>query len=104
MKNIIIILILVAAGWFLISRFAPDTLKPSKTIINAGASLKNDEDRAKDAANIANKVTIQNAVNSFKMAENKYPSSLQDLVEKKYLDRIPSGEWKYNAETGEVSQ
>ena len=104
MRNAIIAIVLLALGIFLIARFAPNTFKPGTSIVKAGNDLKASEDKAKETGDLANRVTLQNAVNSFKMSESRYPSNLQELIDKKYIDRMPAGDWKYNPETGEVGE
>ena len=104
MKNLIIIVAIAIAGWFIVQKFMPQLLKPSGTIINAGNSLKNDEDRAKAAAVTANKAVIQGAILQYRGMQGTNPATLQDLVDKKYLGSIPEGDWKYNPETGELGE
>ena len=104
MKKILIIVIIAVAGWFVVQKFMPQLLKPSSTIINAGNSLKNDEDRAKAAAVTADRAIIQSAILQYRGMQGSNPATLQDLVDKKYLGSIPAGDWKYNAETGELGE
>jgi competence protein ComGC len=104
MKKLLIILIVAAVGWFIVRTYMPGLLKPSKTILEAGNGLKSDEDRAKEAAITANLAVLQSAIVQYKGTQGTNPASLQDLVDKKYIQSIPAGDWKYNAQTGELDR
>lgn len=101
MKNIIIILVVVVAGWFIIKQFAPQG-KPDDAITKYGNTMKQSEEKALDASAAANAAILQGAVNSFKGTHGRYPENLQELVEKGFMPRVPSGDFTYDAENGVV--
>ena len=101
MKNLIIILIIAVAAWFIIKQAAPKG-KPDDAITKYGNSLKRDEDKAKDAAITANTAVLQGSVNSFKASNGRFPDNLQELVDKGFIQNVPSGDFTYDAQTGVV--
>jgi ABC-type microcin C transport system permease subunit YejB len=101
MKNLIIVLIIVVAGWFIVKQIAPKA-KPDDVITKYGNTLKTDEDKAKAAAFTADAAILQGAVNSYRASNGKAPESLQELVEKGFLSHIPPGDFTYDAGTGAV--
>ncbi len=101
MKNLIIILIIVVAGWFIIKQIAPKG-KPDDAITKYGNTLKNDEDKAKAAAATADVAILQGAVTSYRASNGKFPDTLQELVDKGFLSHMPSGDFTYDAGTGAV--
>ena len=101
MKNIIIVLVIVIAGVFLIKQFAPKG-KPDDAITKYGGSLKQSEEKAEAAAVTANTAILQGAVNSFKGSHGRFPDNLQELVDKGFMQRIPSGDFSYDSENGVV--
>lgn len=101
MKNIIIILVLVVAGWFMIKQFSPKG-KPDDAITKYGNTMKESEEKAETAAITANAAVLQGAVNSFKGSHGRYPENLQELVDKGFMQRVPSGDFTYDSETGVV--
>ncbi len=104
MKKFVVILVLILAGWFVYTKFAPKETKENNAVISYADNLKTSEEKASAAKNTADVAVLQNAVNSFKGAEGRYPATLQELVEKNYIGRVPSGDYKYDALSGSVSE
>ncbi|MCM8777644.1 MAG: hypothetical protein NC905_05225 [Candidatus Omnitrophica bacterium] len=50
---------------------------------------------------------LKNKINTFQVQEGRYPYSLNELVEKKYIDRLPEPpkgmSFRYDPSTGNVS-
>jgi|ERR1035437_1121283 ABC-type microcin C transport system permease subunit YejB len=101
MKNLIVILIIAVAAWFIIKQAVPKG-KPDDAITKYGNSLKHDEDMAKDSAMTANTAVLQGAVNSFRASNGKFPDNLQELVDKGFMQSVPAGDYTYDAQTGVV--
>ena len=94
------IILIIAAGilafvWFLkacsVQKVFEET-PPVQYIKN----MPNKADRAKESAQSANRVIMINAINIYRSQEGEYPASLNDLVNKGYLQGIPQGEWNYD--------
>ena len=56
---------------------------------------------AREKVGQANVETVKAAVNRFKAEQGRLPSSLQEMVDKGYLDSVPGG-LTYDSATGEV--
>jgi hypothetical protein len=100
MKNIIIALIAVLIAWFAYTQIK-DQKKPDNTATKYAEGLKSSEEKAKDAADTANLAIIRSAITQFRGSQGRYPDSLQELISKGYIDRVPDS-IIYDKETGEV--
>ncbi len=49
---------------------------------------------AKRGASRSSLTTVQSSIEQFHLEKNRYPSSLQELVEMKYLQKYPRDGWK----------
>ncbi len=101
MRNIVIVIIVVLIAWVAYTNYMPKE-KPKNAVTDYAANLKSSEEKAEAAKTLANTVIIKNAISSFRNSQNRYPDSLQELVTKGFLDRIPSGDYKYDKNTGEL--
>lgn len=66
------------------------------------ATAKTTELRAEHAANTAKLVELKTAVQTYHQAQEKWPASLDAVVEAGYINRIPDG-MNYDPATGEVT-
>jgi hypothetical protein len=79
-------------------------VKPEPLI--TGDELRAPIRKAEDAVHKANLNILKTSIEIFRQHERRYPVSLRELVEKKYLSRIPDpGEkdWEYNPSDGSVN-
>jgi hypothetical protein len=99
-KFLLMIALIVGGCYWLITSVMHQTPANDTPTAYVGA-LKNDENKAQDAAATANVQSVQEAVNKYKTMKNENPASLQDLVPD-YIDHIPGG-LQYDSGTGIVS-
>lgn len=99
MKNAVIILVLVLAGWFVINRMNTQPQKPDNTVTQYADNLEQSEKSAVEAAAAANLAVARAALSRFKNSEGRIPSSAEEMVELNYLDRIPQ-HVKYDTKSG----
>lgn len=103
MKNIIIAVIAIAIGFFTYKVLKEGaSKKPDNAATQYADTLKKDREKAQDAADMAKLEVVRGAITSFNSAQNRLPSSLAELVEKGYLESVPS-RMNYDPSTGQVS-
>jgi hypothetical protein len=101
MRNFLIVLVIALIGWIIFAKFIKPVkvaVMPTPTVPYAGKVMIDKANAAKTASNIEQ---VNTAVRSFYATEARNPSSLQELVEKQYMDRIPAGV-NYDPSTGRV--
>jgi hypothetical protein len=100
MKKLLVLAVLVLAGWGVYKWM--ETLHVEKVMgpdqVKEGEKLKAMAERAVGKADMG---VVREAVAKFRSAENRFPSSLQEAVDKGYLDKVPAGV-TYDPATGEV--
>ena len=101
MKNIIIVIIIILAGWFAWTMMKPGQ-KPDNAVTRRAGALKESKEKAKTARDTANKTVVKSAISMFHIKEKRYPKSLNELVEKGYLPNVPKGVFEYDPETGKM--
>jgi type VI protein secretion system component VasK len=101
MRNLIIIAAVIIAAWFIYSNYMPKE-KPNNVVTQYADNLKTSVDKAEDAKKTANLAIVRDAITQFKSSENRNPESLQELVQKGFLSSIPSGNYDYDKNTGEI--
>jgi hypothetical protein len=104
MRVFSIIGLLFGAG--LLAYFAMTQVNASKASASAGdaasaSALARSVDKAKQAVALENVESVRRAVNMFKAQENRLPESLEQLVAKGMLSKVPEG-LTYDPSTGEV--
>ena len=77
---------------------AKGPLNPGTQLVNGRTAI----DAAKRATSKEVVDGVQQAVNGFHAAEGRFPATLQELVEKKYIEAVPGGV-TYDPATGTVS-
>jgi hypothetical protein len=77
---------------------AKGPMNPATQLVNGRTAI----DAAKRVTGREVVDSVQRAVNGFRDAEGRFPSSLQELVEKKYIEAVPGGV-TYDPATGAVS-
>lgn len=107
MKKLLIIALFVGGGYGFYRWLNSSTADMIANAAKDGTSTalekgKAAEDAAAAQVNAAKVSSVQEAVNGFKAAEGRWPSSLQELVDRKLIDGIPAGV-VYDASTGKVS-
>ncbi len=81
-----------------------DELTPMNAVEKYGGVMGNalKKSKAMDA-----ELYLKNKINTFQIQEGRYPSSLDELVEKKYLEKLPEPPrgmvFQYDPSTGKVS-
>ena len=100
MKNLAIAAVIGLLIWAAISFFKTEK-KPDNALIKYTEGLKSSEEKAAEAKDIANLAIIRSAISQFRGSEGRYPDSLQELVSKNFMDRVPQG-INYDKETGTV--
>ena len=101
MKNLIIVILIGLAGWFVFVKFVKRE-KPDNAATQYANNLKTSINKAEAASIIAKKAGLKGAISRFRAKEGRFPDSLDELVEKRYLSRLPSGDFDYDSETGQV--
>ena len=101
MKNIIIVIIVLAMGWFAWQMLKPEQETDNVVTQRAGI-LKESREKAQSARDTANKTVVKSAIKMFHAREKTYPENLQELVEKGYLPNVPKGVFEYDPETGKL--
>ena len=100
MKKLLFLAVVVVVGWALYrymgalhveKAFGTDQFKQ-------GEKAKLAAERAVAKADLG---VLTEAVAKFRATENRFPSSLQEAVDKGYLDKVPAGV-SYDPVTGEV--
>ncbi len=99
MKNVLIVLIGVIALWFVISRMNTSPEKADNAATQYADNLKKSEERAVEAAAKANLTIARAALSRFRHSEGRIPNNAEEMVELKYLDRIPKYV-RYDSRTG----
>ena len=100
MYKAIIVAVIALVVWFFMAQNKQE--KPDDAITRYAENLKRSEEKAQDAADAANLTILKSAINRFKGMEKRWPDSLQELVDKGYINRVKPG-YDYNNKTGEVS-
>lgn len=104
MKKLLIVALLCGAGWLTyrwLDQYSGGVVKAA----NPAEQLregKKAEEIVQEKANKEKVDEIQRAVNGFHDTEGRWPSSLQELVDKKLIDAVPPGV-VYDPATGRVS-
>lgn len=103
MKNLLILAVLVAGSYGIYQ--ALNSISPAVDAANPARQLqqgKAAEDVARSKMAQATVENMQQTVNGFRDANGRFPTSLQELVDKKMIDSIPPG-LAYDPNTGVVS-
>jgi hypothetical protein len=103
MRNLIIVIIIAIIAWFTYT-WAKDQKKQNihdNAIVKYTDGLKSSEEKAEEAKDTANLAIVRSAISQFHGSQGRYPDSLEELVSKGFLDRLPKG-ITYDKETGEV--
>ena len=104
MKNILIIVVVLVIGWFTYKFIKESNQRqPDNAATRYADTLAKDEQKAQQAVDDARIELIRRAVSSYNSALGKYPASLDELVQKGYIQSYPQG-LKYDPATGQVSQ
>jgi len=101
MRNLVIAVIIALIAWLVYSQFKGLNKPENSPVVKYAAGLKSSEDKAADAKDTANLAIITSAITQFRGSQGRYPDSLQELVTKGYMDRVPDGVL-YDKETGEA--
>jgi hypothetical protein len=101
MRNIVIVIIVVLIAWVAYTNYMPKE-KPKNVVTDYAANLKTSGDKALEAKGTVNLAMLRSAITQFHGSQGRYPDSLQELVAKGFLDRIPAGDYKYDRNTGEL--
>jgi hypothetical protein len=102
MRNLIIAVIIALIAWLAYSQFKGQNKPENSPIVKYAEGLKSSEDKAAGAKDTANLAIIRSAISQFRGSQGRYPDSLQELVSKGYMDRVPDG-ISYDKESGEVN-
>ena len=103
MKNMLILAVMVA-GSYGIYRYL-NTITPAIDAVNPANQLKQGkmaEEIARGKMSQATVEQFQQAVNGFRDQNGRFPTSLQEMVDKKMIESIPPG-ITYDPATGVVS-
>ncbi len=104
MRKLLVLAVLAGLGygaWRFMDYFSGGGKGP----VNPATQLKSGRTAADAATAAMAKAaveSVQRAVNGFRDAEGRLPASLQELVEKKYIESVPAGV-TYDPATGTVS-
>lgn len=99
MRKMLIVLIAIVALWFVISRMNTAPRQPDNAATQYADNLKRSEEKAVASVAAANLVIARTALLRFKGSEGRLPRSAEEMVELKYLDRVPEYV-KYDPQTG----
>ena len=103
MKNLLILAALAAGGYGLYQML--NTITPAVDAVNPASLLREGkmaEQVARGKMAQATVDTMQQNVNGFRDLNGRFPTSLQELVDKKLIDAVPPG-LAYDPATGTVS-
>jgi competence protein ComGC len=98
MKSFGILVVFVAMVVSLFMFLRPGEGPQSPTAANAPALVE----KARGAANAAEISNLMRTIQNFKTEHERLPQSLQELVDKGYLDRVPH-DVAYDPATGQLS-
>jgi len=104
MKTLVYLAILAGLGYGAYKMMDYFT-QGGKGPMNPAVQLQNGQRAVEAAKRVTGKEvveSVQRAVNGFRDAEGRFPSSLQELVDKKYIEAVPGGV-TYDPATGTVS-
>jgi len=101
MRNLVIAIIIALIAWLAYSQFKGQNKPENSPIVKYAGGLKSSEDKAAEAKDTANLAIIRTAITQFHGSQGRYPDSLQELISKGYVDRVPQG-ISYDKETGEA--
>lgn len=88
----------IVGGWFLwkaCGRMAQEAGKSVEKTMEAPSLAQEKVDRA-------NRVILETAIRNYQMSRGQNPPSLSSLVSEGFLDRIPPGDWRYDASAGRL--
>ncbi|MGC8977042.1 MAG: hypothetical protein ACP5OB_05400 [Candidatus Ratteibacteria bacterium] len=104
MKNIILVFILPIFILSGCSKKKKEELTPLNAPLKYGETIGRAMKKAKAMDSV---LYLKNKINTFQIQEGRYPNSLDELVQKGYIDKLPSPpegmQFFYNPKTGEVS-
>lgn len=80
------------------------TLGPRNAPPEAGTpqNAKHLEDKAREAVAVTDLSSLKTVIDTFQASKERYPSSLQELKDLGYIERIPNGV-NYDPQTGAVT-
>ncbi len=102
-KGLIFIIIISAIFWGIY--YTENGGKKEKTKDYTDKKLKAPVEKADQVVHKANLNILETTIKIFNEREKRFPTGLDELVEKGYLSKIPDpgpDSWKYNPSTGEV--
>ncbi len=97
MKKLLILIIAVAGIYF----FAKHYAGPDETTVEIAQNMKGKIDKSERVVLEVKLREVKSSVQSFRGSEGRLPDSLQELVDKGYIGRIPEG-ISYDPESGKV--
>lgn len=89
----VLIAMLVSMILFLRPGAGPDAPTPQ--------NARHIEDKAREAVAVADLSSLKSVIDTFQAAKERYPSSLDELKDLGYIDRVPAGV-VYDPQTGSV--
>jgi hypothetical protein len=100
MRNLVIVIIAALIAWFTYTQLKVQK-KPDNVVTKYAQGLKSSGEKAEEAKDTANLVIIRSAINQFRGAQGRYPDSMEELLSKGFIDRVPK-DVVYDKETGEI--
>ncbi|MFH1540699.1 MAG: hypothetical protein ABID79_02460 [Elusimicrobiota bacterium] len=98
-KKLIIFFVVVLIGVY----FLADYFKKLSNISQKTTQLiKTPIEKALEIAKTENLIILRDAIGRYKYEKEKFPEVLEQLASSGYINRIPEGNWKYDAATGKI--
>ncbi|MCM8772811.1 MAG: hypothetical protein NC926_01225 [Candidatus Omnitrophica bacterium] len=101
-KNLILFFLLILI-FVSCKKEKKEDLTPLNAPLKYGATIEKTMKKAKAMEDI---LYLKNKINTFQIQEGRYPESLDELVEKKYIEKIPNPpkgmKFVYDPKTGKV--
>lgn len=101
MGKLLILLLLAAAGYVGYRLFIAPPAPKEATFEGYTKGMQRALEKSESSEKAFQVRTVQDAVQRFRVDQGRFPASLEELREKGYLDRVPSGV-TYDPATGAV--
>src|SRR5258708_3569294 len=104
MKQLIMFGVILGLSWGMYFGYQKFNEVADNSATHYTGGLQQAEKKAQAAAGVASVATLKEAISNYHASKGKNPDTLDDLVKDGFLDKMPDGNFTYNAGSGEVTQ